>query len=100
MIARDTLDLVQRPPEQIDQITQFSRLVEMVEKRDEYPVSTQLFGQPKQKESAEPHRQSSQLQQPLIDGQAPIESSELKGTMDTEPPVAPSAWLSVYNEKQ
>ena len=99
MIARDTLDLVQRPPEQIDKITQFSRLVEMVEKRDEYPVSTQLFDQPKQKESAEPHRQSSQLQQPLIDGQAPIESSELKGTMDTEPPVAPSAWLSVYNEK-
>ena len=102
MIARDTLDLVQQPPEQIDQITRFSRLVKMAEKRDEQPVSVQLLDQPNQKDDVEPHPQNSKLQQPLalVDGQGTIEHPELKGTTDTEPPVAPSAWLSVYNEKK
>ena len=99
MIARDTLDLVQKPPEQIDQITQFSRLVEIVEKRDTLPASTQLLDQPNQKGNTEPSHQNSKPKQPLIDGR-PVEPPELKGSMNTEPPFAPSAWLSIYNEKQ
>ena len=98
MIARDTLDLVQRPPEQIDQITQFSRLVEIVEKRDTRPVSMQLLDQPNQKGNTQPRHQNSNPKQPLIDGR-PVEPPELEGSMDTEPPFAPSAWLSIYNEK-
>ena len=100
MIARETLDLVQKPPERIDRVTQFSRLMEIVEKRDACPAEfSQLLEQPNQKGNSKLRNQNLQSEQTRIYGRQPVESLELEGTMDIEPPFAPSAWLSIYNEK-
>jgi len=55
--------------------------------------------QPNQKGNSKLRNQNLQSEQTRIYGRQPVESLELEGTMDIEPPFAPSAWLSIYNEK-
>jgi len=120
MIARDTLQLLQQVPDPPNPVTEFERLISLVEERDQaspkmdtekhridaisrankQQVTTE---DPFSKTPTEVGPRDSNLNSSVVDSSKTnkdrsVQVGEPSETIEEEPLVAPSAWLSVYNK--